>query len=265
MELRGFTKDPVSVGAAQQMLEDNQYFFRLAQRAKDNDTLGMMRNIDEYATVKALPKSSFRLPMTDGRPDFVFADEENAVVAIKHARERLFLNFYFRQEFGVSGAVRLLDVTPTIMRIATVKSQFEVESSGKEWTRPDVIDFERSGGFPPPGERIHQAWQGEKLPIAKRPDDAKEPRYGAWGPFVGKAAFYSLRYGDYVIAINTTTDKTYELEPPANEKEADELVSGKRIKFAGPMKVGPLSTVVLWLGKMGSFSGSENAHIGASD
>jgi hypothetical protein len=46
--------------------------------------------------------------------------------------------------------VRMLDVTPTVMRVATVISQFEVDSCGEEWTRPDIIDFERSGGFPPP-------------------------------------------------------------------------------------------------------------------
>lgn len=248
MELPALLKDPVSVGAAQQCLEENQYFPRLVQRANDNDTLGMMRNVDEYATVQALPKSFFRLPMSAGQPDFVYADEENAVVAIKHGEQRLFVNFYFRQEYGVSGATRILDLTPDIMRIATVKSQFEVDSTGLEWTRPDVIDFERSGGFPPPGEKIHQAWRGEKLPIAKRPADASQPKYGNWGPFVGKASFYWLRYGDYLIALNTTANKTFELNLPAGD-EARELVSGKMVILSGALNVKPLTTVVLWLGK----------------
>lgn len=257
MELPAFLKDPVSVGAAQQCLADNQYFPRLAQRANDNDTLGMMRNLDEYAAVKALPKSSYRLPMSVGQPDFVFSDEENAVLALKHGSQCLFVNFYYRQEFGVSGVVRILDVSPAVMRIATVRSQFEADSSGQEWTRPDIIDFERSGGFPPPGNKIHQAWRGEKLPIARRPADATRPEYGTWGPFVGKASFYSLRYGDYLVAINTTTDKTYELKPPAQASEARELVSGKIIRLTGPLKVGPLTTVVLWVEqKTGSASGS---------
>jgi hypothetical protein len=249
MEVPAFTKDPVSVGAAQQCLEDNQYFFRLAQRTKDNNTLGMMRNIDDYATTKALPKSSYRLPMTDGQPDFVFSDEENAVLAIKHGQDRLFLNFYYRQEFGVSGVVRILDVTPGIMRIATIKSQFEVVSSGQEWTRPDIIDFERSGGFPPPGKKIHQAWQGEKLPISKRPDDATRPQYGTWGPFVGKAAFYWLHYGDYLIGINTTQTHTYSLPVPSGITRATNLVSGKTLDLSNEVKVGPLATMVLYLGK----------------
>jgi hypothetical protein len=249
MEVPAFAKDPVSVGAAQQCLEDNQYFVRLAQRAKDNDTLGMMRNLDEYATVKTLPKSAFRLPMTDGQPDFVFSDEEDAVLAVKHGQQRLFVNFYYRQEFGVSGMARLLDVTPAIMRIATVKAQFDVVSSGQEWTRPDVIDFERSGGFPPPGEQIHQAWRGEKLPIAKRPDDAFKPSYGSWGPFVGKAAFYWLRYGDYLFGVNTTETNTYTLPVPAGCTRAPDLVSGKMLDLSKELKVAPRTTMVLYLGK----------------
>jgi hypothetical protein len=248
MELPAFLKDPVSVGAAQQCLEDNQYFPRLAQRANDKDTLGMMRNLDEYAVVKALPKSAFRLPTTDGQPDFVFSDEQDAVVAVKHGQDRLFVNFYFRQEYGVSGATRILDITPTIMRIATVKSQFEVNSTGREWTRPDVIDFERSGGFPPPGNKIHQAWQGEKLPVAKRPDDAPQPRDGTWGPFVGKAAFYWLRYGDYLIGLNTTENNTYLLPMPSGFTQAPDLVSAKTMDLSKEIKVGPLTTVVLYLG-----------------
>lgn len=249
LELPAFLKDPVSVGVAQQCLEENQYFFRLASRTNDPDTLGMMRNADEYAAVKNLPKSSFRLPMSDGQADYVFSDEENAVVALKHGGERLFLNFYFRQEFGVSGVVRILDLNSNLMRIASVKSQFEVNPSGETWTRPDIIDFERSGGMPPPGEKIHQAWRGEKLPIAKRPDDATRPKYGTWGPFVGKADFYKLRYGDYLFAINTTPDKTFELKPPPEFSEAQELVTKKVLQLSGELKVAPLTTVVLYLGK----------------
>jgi hypothetical protein len=249
MEVPALTKDPVSAGAAQQSLEDNQYFYRVASRSNDKDTLGMMRNIDNYATVKALPKSPFRLPMSDGQPDFVYSDEENAVLALKHGDQKLFLNFYYRQEYGVSGVVRILDVSPTMMRIASVKSVFDVASSGEEWTRPDVIDFERGGGFPPPGEDIHQALQGEELPVSKRPNDASEPRYGTWGPFVGKAAFYCLRYGDYVFGINTTEDRNYVLPTPSGFTHAPDLASGKILDLRHEVTVGPLTTVVLYLGK----------------
>jgi hypothetical protein len=135
------------------------------------------------------------------------------------------------------------------MQIATVKSHFEMTPSGEEWTRPDVIDFQRSGGFPPPGEEIHQALQGEKLPISTRPSDASEPKYGTWGPFVGKAAFYWLRYGDYLFAINTTDDRNFALPPPSGFTNAPDLVSGKILDLRNEVLVGPLRTVVLYLGK----------------
>jgi hypothetical protein len=128
-----YLKDDVTVGAAQQCLADNHYFPRLAARAKDNDTLGMMRNIEEYAVGEGVAaKFKYRLPMSDGQPDFVFADEENAVLALKHGEQRLFVNFYYRQEFGVSGVTRILDLTPSAMRIGSVLSQFEVDASGRQ-------------------------------------------------------------------------------------------------------------------------------------
>ena len=188
---------PVAVGAAQQALGDNQYFAYVKSRLKDPDALGMLRNVDDYTKVKALPPSAYRLPMTDGQPDFAFADEEDAIVAIKHGDTRLFVNLYYRAERGVNGVARLLEVTPAITRIATVRTDFEVVSSRQTYTRPDWIDGIRGPGHPPPGDVPHQAWAGESLLIAARPADATMPTYGGWGPFVGKASFYRLRYGDY--------------------------------------------------------------------
>lgn len=241
--------DPVAVGAAQQSVAEGQYFAYIKGRMKDSDTQAMMRNVDDWETVSKLPPSSYRLPATPGQPDFVFADEENAVLALKHGETCLFLNLYYRSERAVNRVARVLEITPNITRLATVRTEVEVISSGETYSHPDWIDNIRTRGFVPPGEAIHQAWAGEKLPIAKRPDDAKSPKYGDWGPFVGKAAFYSLQYGDYLIGLNTTEDQTYYLRVPDAEAHRD-LVSKKEIKARdGVIKVGPLSTVVLYLGK----------------
>ena len=249
MEVASFAQDPLSVGITRQSLEDNQYFPRLAQRVRDPGTLGMMRNIDQYAAVQKLPASAQRLPMSDGQPDVVFSDEENAVIALKHGDTRLFVNFYFRQEWGVSGVTRILEVSKDKMRIVTALADFEVNGTGKFWTRPDVIDFQRNGGMPPPGEVIHQAWQGEKLPVAEKPADAREPGDGKWGPFVGKASFYHLRYGNYLFAINTTSDRNFTLPTPKDSARALDLVSGQTRDLQKPVTVEPLSTVVLYLGQ----------------
>jgi hypothetical protein len=238
--------DPVVVGVAQQAMEDNQYFAYVQSRLKDPDTQGMMLNVDQYAKVKSLPPSSVRLPMTDGQPDFAFADEEDAIIAIKHGDTRLFVNLYYRAERGVNSVARIYEQTPTITRIATVRTQTQVDSSGQTYIRPDWIDAMRGRGFPPPGQEIHQAWAGEQLPISARPADAPMPAYGDWGPFLGKAAFYELRDGDYLIAMNSSEAKEFPLRVPPEFAHARDLISGKSAEELGGRSVPRLSTVVLF-------------------
>ncbi|MEI7911008.1 MAG: hypothetical protein WCK77_15335 [Verrucomicrobiota bacterium] len=241
--------DPAIVGAAQQSMEEGQYFDHVQSRLKDGDTLGMLRNVGNWEKVAALPQSSLRLPMTPGQPDFAFADEENAVLAIKHGNTSLFVNFYFRAERAVNRVARVFELTPDITRIATVRSDVEVIASGETYTRPDWIDRIRNRGITPPGQDIRQAWAGEVMPVSKRPDDAAQPKYGEFGPFVGKAAFYSLRYGDYLIGLNTTEDRSYTLAVPRGVQQAPDLITGQMLHPAGSVVVPPLSTVVLDLGK----------------
>ncbi len=190
------------------------------------------------------------MPMTPGQPDFAFADEENAIIALKHGDTCMFINLYYRAERGVNRLARIFEQSPFNTRIATVRTNVKIIESGETYTRPDWIDRIRNKGFPPPGEKIHQALAGEEMPISKRPDDATSPKYGEWGPFLGKAAFYSLEYGDYLIGLNTTETNTYELPVSGKDKVYMDLVSKKEIKpVDGVIKVGPLSTIVLDRGK----------------
>lgn len=242
--------DSKTIGATQQCLEDNQFFTVVASRLKGNDTVGMMRAIDDYEKVKELPPSADRLPMSEGQPDFVFADEENAVIAIKNGDTRLFVNLYFRAENGVNRTARILEITPNTTRIATVRTHVEVDESGQTFTRPDHLMNIRKGGekLNPSGDTAHQAWAGEVMPIAKRPMDASQPAFGGWGPFLGKASFYWVRYGDYLIGLNTTSDKTFNLPSLGGFPKSKDLVSGKEIELRDGVPVPPLSTVVLYLG-----------------
>ena len=239
--------DPAILGAARQSIEDGQYFHYIASRMKDPDTLGMLRNVNQWDVVGKLPASPRHLPMSPGQPDFVFADEENAVVAIKHGESRLFINFYFRAERAVNRVARVFELSPTITRIATVCTDAEIIPSGASYTRPDWTDRIRHRGINPPGQSLHQAWAGEVLPIAKRPDDAKSPAYGELGPFVGLASFYSLRYGDYLIGLNTTDSQAYTLAVPPGISSATDLVTGKSLDLGSGVPVGPRRTVVLHL------------------
>ena len=87
------------------------------------------------------------------------------------------------------------------------------------------------------------------MPIAKRPADASQPAYGDWGPFLGKASFYWLSYGNYLIGLNTTSDKTFTLPAPNDIVKAKDLVNGKELALKDAIPITLLTTVVLYLGR----------------
>ena len=90
------------------------------------------------------------------------------------------------------------------------------------------------------------AHAGEILPSAKIPAGVRfQP--GDESVDAGKAAFYTLRYGRYLIAMNTTKDRTFPQTPPVGVASAQELVSGRKLTLAAPIEVGPRRTVILRL------------------
>jgi hypothetical protein len=245
------TLDPESIGYAQQMFEDNQFFALVNERMKETGlrvTMGLLGVPDQYELLKTQPPSARRLPMTPGQPDFVFTDEEDGVVALKNGDDILYVSLYWRARNAINFLARVHYITPRMDRIAVVREETEFEPSGLTFTRPDFINFGFGNGGPRYPVEMHSAHAGEKLPIAKIPEGTRF-RPGDESVYSGKGSFYTLRYGSYLIGMNMTTDKTFELKPPAGVKEARELVSGKTLKLGAPIKVVPRSTVVLWLGK----------------
>ena len=250
LEAAVLTRDPVVIGMARQDLKDNQYYEYLNSHLTTGDPAqveGLLNAVDDYEIFAKLPETHYQFPMTEGQPDFVWADEDNAVVAIKHGDRRMYFNFYYRAENAINGVVRIHDISPQVERIATAHSHYEYTPSGHEFIRPDYIDIMRGVGNPPPGEAIHQAWAGEKLPIQKRPDDATVPAYGDWGPFLGKADFYSLVYGNYVIGLNDSATKSYPLSLPEGVRSIKDLTTGKSRPASLPIAVAPKSTIVLYV------------------
>ena len=86
------------------------------------------------------------------------------------------------------------------------------------------------------------------LPIAKIPPGIAF-KAGQENIHAGRAQFYRMRYGDYLIGMNTTTDKTFTLAWPEGVSGARELVRERNITAGEPLKVGPRSTVVIARGK----------------
>jgi hypothetical protein len=253
LEAAAITLDPQLVGEAQQMIADNQFFNSELEAMKDpaqplRTTIGRLETPDEYALIQSQPPQSSRLPMTRGQPDFVFSDEQDGVLAVKNGDEILYASLYWRARYAVNSLARVHFTTPAVDHIAVVREETLFTPSGQFFTRPNWINYAFGNGGPKFPVEIDSALAGERLPMAAVPPDV-HIKPGDENVYAGKADFYSLRYGNYLVGMNLTRDKTFELKTPPENSEARELVSQKVLKLGGPLKVAPRSTVVLYFGK----------------
>lgn len=243
--------DTKSVGYAKQMFEDNQ-FFQSIQGLIATKGLRVTNTLlwipDQYEMLKAQPENKNRLPMSWEQPDFAWADEENGVIAIKRDKDIIYASLYWRARYAVNYLARFHYLTPNFDRIAVVKEEAEFEDSGETYVRKDWVNMGfGNGGHKYPAD-LHSAHTGEKLPIAKVPSNIKY-KVGDENVYAGRASFYTCRYGNYLIAMNCSTDKSYELKIPTAQTNLPELISGKDIMVSGTLKVPPKSTMILYLKK----------------
>lgn len=170
------------------------------------------------------------------------------MVALKHGDDILYASLYWRARSAINHLARVHYIMPRSDRIATVYQDEQFAPSGLTFTRQDKVNAPYLPWLPHyPGD-LHSAMAGEELPIAKIPAGiAFKP--GEESPYAGRAEFYRLRYGPYLLGMNTTVGKTFELPSPAGRTRARELVSGKAVKWDMPIKVGPMSTAVLYVGR----------------
>jgi hypothetical protein len=220
LQAAALTLDPMLVGAAQQMIADSQFFASEAEAMADGaqslrTTIGRLETPDEYELIMSQPAQAARLPMTPGQPDFVFSDEEDGVVAIKNGDEIFYASLFWRARYAVNSLARVHFTTPTVDHIAVVHEDAEFTPSGQFYTRPNWINYDFADGGPKYPVQIDSALAGEKLPIAKIPAGVSF-KPGDENVYAGKADFYTLRYGNYLIGMNLTTDKTFELKSPAD-------------------------------------------------
>ncbi len=245
------TLDPELIGACQQMFADNQFFASVANQLKTSSiraTAGLLGIPDQYELLISQPDSPQRLPMSKGEPDFAWADEEDGVVALKHGNTLLYASLYWRARAGINNLARVHCISPTIDRIAVVHEDEQFTPSGMVFTQPDWtnMDFGNGGLKYPDG--MHSAHAGQQYPIAKIPDGiAFKP--GDESPYAGRAEFYRLQYGHYLIGMNSTKGKTFTLAVPSGYSSAPDLISGKAVSLTTPVSVAPMSTVILYLGK----------------
>lgn len=242
------TLDPYAVGIAQQMLEDNQFFAMVADKLKDSGNIRSLQSClhipDQYELIKLQPASDKMLPMSSTAPDYVFADEEDGVVAIKNGDDILYTSLYWRARNAVNNLCKVHYITPTMERLANVCIETKFQDSGLRYTRPDWVNL----GFSSAREwyqGVHSAHVGEVLPIAKIPEGISF-KVGDENAYAGRADYYRLDFGKYIIVMNSSKDKVFEFSLPQN-KNLIVLTDGKRKTNEEVMKIPPHTTVVLYM------------------
>jgi len=242
------TLDPRLVGYSQQMIADNQFFAVISKQMEDNGfrvTSGLLAVPERYDIIKAQPPSAHRLPMSWDQPDFVFADEEDGVIAIKNGKEILYASLYWRSRYAVNFLGRIHYITPVYDRIATVKENIEYTPSGMDYMRPDWTNMGfGNGGHRYPADYT-SAHASEKLPVAMIPKGL-DFKVGQENVFAGRGDFYQLSYGPYLITMNMSADKTFDLIAPAHAGKMTNLVTKKTIAPGSVAKVPPRTTVVIY-------------------
>ena len=244
------TRDPQLMAVARQALDDNQYFAVLSERLKDKGqrtTIGLMEAYDEWLAVKAWPKSDTKLPMSLGQPDFVFADPEDGVVALKNGDDVLYASLYWRANCGVNRLARFHYQTAQVDRIATIASRVDFVPSGRQCVRQATPHIS-AGAIPIIAypDEAPAALEGEVLPVAKAPAEARF-KEGRDNPYAGRGYYYEATYGPYLIAMNAGADQALTIDLPAASIERIDLVTRRGIApGAKSLTLAPGQTAVIY-------------------
>jgi len=249
LDISRATQDPELIGYDQQMLADNQ-FGSLLKKIKDNrgfEPLNtLMRMPGNYDWILKQEPQSYRLPMTKGQPNYVFADPGVGVIAIKQGEHVLYCSLYWRARYGINNLARVHHLTSTIERDVTVNIDSAYSASGDFYTVPDRTDQVFSHKFDDDYKKagLHLADAGQRYPIAKVPSSEKDYRPGKESIHAGKANVYGMAYGPFCIVMNCGK-RADSIPIPAAYNGTKNLVTGVVFK-SGKMKVKRGETVVLF-------------------
>ncbi|MDF7808060.1 hypothetical protein P4E94_11470 [Pontiellaceae bacterium B12219] len=230
------TGDRVLLGYGQQMLEDNQFFAavkeRMAHRHTNSKTY-LLGVPERYEIVASQEPQPYRLPMTPGQPDFVFADPGNGVLAFKDREMIFYASLYWRARHAVNNLARVHYMTPYMERDSIVNIETVFEDSGKVYTIPERTNMEFSRGREEgwyTQQGIYQAMEGVEYPIAKVKGDDNY-KVGDEHLQAGRAQLYTMTYGPYFIAMNCDDSETFRVNIPEEFLGSKDLVSGQLVKF----------------------------------
>lgn len=212
------TADPEAIAIARQSIDDGQIWNILSIKMKEINNPRVVQSLlhvpEDYDFIcKQTMRTninethtSFQLPMSNTAPDFVFADEEDGVVAIKRGEELLYVSLYWRARMGINRLCKIHHITPNMERVANVFiDDLKFTPSGMTYIRPERnnMEFVSYREF---YKDIYSAHAGEQLPIAKIPEGI-DFKPGQENAYAGKADFYRLDYGPYIICMNSSDTK----------------------------------------------------------
>lgn len=248
------SRDPVLLAAGRQMLQDNQFFNIIGERLKlpgQRTTFALLDAYDEWQTVaRARTTEAAALPMAAGQPDFVFADTENGVIALKRGDETVYASLYWRAMCGVNRLFRVHQRTPVADRVATFYGRVDFVPSGRSCTRGASP---HTAGGPIPDVRypddVPAALEGEVLPAAQGPADADFTR-ASFDPYAGRGTYYEGAWGPYLFAMNAGGKAPVTLLLPAAGGPMTDLVTKQAIApGTASIAVAPGQTVVIYTGR----------------
>ncbi len=250
VDIAASTEDPILTGYAQQMLTDNQFFagWKYIAGLRNTETLDTTLRLPRvYEWIKNQPPMKHRLPMSQGQPNYVFADPGVGVVAIKNNDDILYVSLYWRARYAVNNLSRVHYLTPTIERDATVFTEARFNASGDFYEIPDWTNmgFNKKHEDEYKKEGLNLATAGMRLPIAKVPASQKDFKPGKENIYAGKADLYLLHYGPYYIAMNCSRSRSFSFDVPDRFLDSKNLVTKERVTRS-KLKIRGKETIVLF-------------------
>lgn len=245
LDAAALTRDPALIGFARQEFADNQFYCRVAS-ALEGSGLRLNHSLldlpQECEWLLAQPDPGRRLPMTPGQPDFVFADLDDGVMAVKDGETRLYVSLYWRALFGVNRLGKVHYLAPGRDYRATVAEDVRFEDSGRRAKRPRSTDASYGMHAFKEYDSISSAHTGEAMPVAQIPSDAKgSDHVGRGNLFAGRCELYHLNYGDYSFIMNSGTTKAQTVTLPAGTYR--DLATGAAV--SGTVTARPRTSCIL--------------------
>ena len=231
------TGDPDLMAYAQQMVDEKQLFASFSELDGRNHL--HLDIFADYQIFKAAQKSNIKIPMSDGEPDFVWADEDIAIVAMKQGENRLWVSPFWQNKEGINAVARFHYSTPTYDQIGLLETYPCFQNSGTYTTRGQSIDIIASSNLP---DNPRHAYAGELLPIPASELVSTGSALAGYMP----ADFYAFRFGNYLFGINTGHTKTAELRIPVGSPSGTELISNTTVS-GNTVPVAPKTTKVIRL------------------